>query len=198
MNTELGVLLAMAGGVMVGNCMVPLNYLRSWRWENAWIVFSLVALLILPWSMAFLRVPHLLSVYAHVDGSSFVMPFVYGAGWGVAQVLFGLAVVRIGMALAFAITIGLSAALGTLVPILFKDSHMLATGRGCVLLLGLFLMLAGVVACSWAGRQRESAQRQYRACGTAIVHGGDFYGRRGRAAGADAQLFTGIWGELYS
>ena len=158
MNTELGVLLAMAGGVMVGNCMVPLNYLRTWRWENAWIVFSIVALLVLPWSLAFLRVPHLLAVYAQVNGSSFVMPFVYGAGWGVAQVLFGLAVVRIGMALSFAITIGLSAALGTLVPILFKDPHVLGTGRGSVLLLGLFLMLVGVVACSWTGRQRERAR----------------------------------------
>jgi L-rhamnose-H+ transport protein len=157
MNTELGVVLAMAGGVMVGNCMLPLNYLRSWRWENAWIVFSIVALLVLPWVLAFLRVPHLLSVYSHVDGSNFVMPFLYGAGWGVAQVLFGLAVVRVGMALAFAITIGLSAALGTLVPILFKDSHRLATGRGSVLWLGLLLMIAGVAACSWAGRQRETA-----------------------------------------
>ena len=81
MNTELGVLLAMAGGVMVGNCMVPLNYLRTWRWENAWIVFSIVALLVLPWSLAFLRVPHLLAVYSQVNSSSFVMPFVYGAGW---------------------------------------------------------------------------------------------------------------------
>jgi L-rhamnose-H+ transport protein len=159
MNTELGVLLALAGGVMMGNCMAPLNYLRRWRWENAWIVFSLVALLILPWSVAFLRVPHLLSVYAHVDGSHFVMTFLYGAGWGVAQVLFGLAVVRIGMALSFATTIGLSAALGTLIPILIKDPHMLTTGHGFVLLLGLFLALFGVVACSWAGRQRERARR---------------------------------------
>jgi L-rhamnose-H+ transport protein len=159
MNTELGVLLALAGGVMVGNCMVPLNYLRTWRWENAWIVFSIVALLVLPWSLAFLRVPHLLAVYSQVNISSFAMPFVYGAGWGVAQVLFGLAVVRVGMALAFAITIGLSAALGTLVPILFKYPHVLATARGSVLLLGLFLMVVGVAACSWAGRQRERARR---------------------------------------
>ena len=159
MNTELGVLLALVAGVMMGNCMVPLNYLRNWHWENAWIAFSLVALLILPWSLAFLRVPHLLPVYAHVDGRSFVMPFLYGAGWGVAQVLFGLAVVRIGMALSFATTIGLSAGLGTLVPILIKDPHVLATGHGLVLLLGLLLALLGVVVCSWAGRQRERARR---------------------------------------
>src|SRR5580704_18506732 len=151
MNTEVGVLLALAGGVMVGNCMVPLNYLRTWRWENAWIVFSVVALLVLPWSFAFLWVPDLLAVYGQVNGSDFVMPFLYGAGWGVAQVLFGLAVVRIGMALSFAITIGLSAALGTLVPIMLRHPEVLATARGTVLLLGVILMVAGVIVCSWAG-----------------------------------------------
>jgi L-rhamnose-H+ transport protein len=159
MGTVLGILLAMAGGVMVGNCMVPLKYLRRWRWENAWVVFSLVALVLIPWSLAFLRVPHLLAVYSSVNRSNFLMPFLYGAGWGIAQVLFGLAVVRVGMALAFAVTIGLSAALGTLVPIMSRSSQILVTERGHVLLLGLLLMMAGVLCCSWAGRRREKEQR---------------------------------------
>ncbi len=159
MKIELGVLLAISGGLMVGVSMVPLNYLRKWRWENAWIVFSLVALVLLPWSLAFWRVPNLLAVYGSVETSKFIMPFLYGAGWGVAQVLFGLAVVRIGMALAFAITIGLSAALGTLVPIISRHPEMLVTAHGVILLFGLVLMLAGVTACSWAGRQRERDRR---------------------------------------
>jgi L-rhamnose-H+ transport protein len=159
MGTTLGVLLALMGGVMVGNSMVPIKYLRHWRWENAWIVFSLVALVILPWTLAFLRVPHLLAVYSAMDRNSFIMPFLFGAGWGIAQVLFGLAVVRIGMALAFAITIGLSAALGTLVPIMTKNWHVLATSRGHILLLGLLLMVIGVLCCSWAGQRRERERK---------------------------------------
>jgi L-rhamnose-H+ transport protein len=158
METGLGVLLAMLGGIMAGNCMVPLKYQRSWRWENTWVVFSLVALILLPWSLAFYRVPNLTTVYAHVPVGNFVMPFLYGAGWGVAQVLFGLAVVHIGMALSFAITIGLSAALGTLVPILLQHPRVLVMGHGPVFLLGMVLMLAGVVVCSWAGRRREREQ----------------------------------------
>jgi L-rhamnose-H+ transport protein len=158
MKTEFGFLLAVLGGVMTGTCMMPLNYLRRWRWENAWIIFSLVALVVLPWSIAWLGVPHLGQVYAGIPFRSFVMPFVYGAGWGVAQVLFGLAVVRIGMALAFAVTIGLSAALGTLVPILFRTPEVMRTPRGAVLLAGIGLMAAGVIACSYAGRQREKQQ----------------------------------------
>ena len=159
MGSELGILLAVGAGLMVGNCMLPLNYLRRWRWENAWIIFTLVALVLTPWTLAFLRVPNLLSVYSHVNSASFMIPFLFGAGWGVAQVLFGLAVIRAGMALSFAITIGLSAALGSLVPILLRHPQALVTGRGLVLLLGQVLMVTGVIVCCWAGRRREREQK---------------------------------------
>ena len=159
MGSELGILLAVGAGLMVGNCMLPLNYLRRWRWENAWIVFTLVALVLVPWVLAFLRVPNLLSVYSHVNSASFMVPFLFGAGWGVPGVLFGLAVIRAGMALSFAITIGLSAALGSLVPILLRHPQALVTGRGLVLLLGQVLMVTGVIVCCWAGRRtREGAE----------------------------------------
>lgn len=159
METELGVLLAAFGGIMVGNCMVPLKYMRRWRWENVWIIFSLVALVLVPWGIALARLPNLFSIYSNVKLSNFLMSFLFGSGWGVAQVLFGLAVIRIGMALSFAITIGLSAALGSLVPLLLRHPEFLSSGRGLILLLGIFLMIAGVVACSWAGRRREREQR---------------------------------------
>ena len=177
----------------MGNCMVPLNYLRRWRWENAWIVFSVVALVLLPWSLAFLMVPNLVAVYFHVSGASFVMPFLYGGGWGVAQVLFGLAVVRVGMALAFAITIGLSAALGTLVPILIKNSQVLATEHG----------LSSCSACSswrpalWPavgrGVEEERAKRRNSSTGERILQNRDSDGGRSRFVGADAQLCPGVW-----
>ena len=167
MGSELGIVLAVAAGLMVGNCMLPLNYLHKWRWENAWIIFTLVALVLVPWTLAFLRVSNLLSVYSSVTSASFMIPFLFGAGWGVAQVLFGLAVIRAGMALSFAITIGLSAALGSLVPILLRHPQALVTGRGLVLLLGQLLMVTGVVVCCWAGRRREREQKADAATTTA-------------------------------
>ena len=44
MGSGLGILLAVGAGLMVGNCMLPLNYQRRWRWENTWIIFTLVRL----------------------------------------------------------------------------------------------------------------------------------------------------------
>ncbi len=171
MGSGLGIFLAVAAGLMVGNCMLPLNYLRKWRWENAWIIFTLVALVLVPWTLAFLRVPNLFSVYSNVNTASFMIPFLFGAGWGVAQVLFGLAVIRAGMALSFAITIGLSAALGSLIPILLRHPEALVTGRGLVLLLGQLLMVTGVVVCCWAGRRREGEQKADKVTARSYVAG---------------------------
>lgn len=170
-ETVIGIVIAMLGGFMAGNCMLPLEYLRRWRWENTWIVFSLVALIVVPWTLAFFRVPDLIGVYSGVNIGAFTMPFLYGAGWGVAQVLFGLAVLRIGMALSFATTIGLGAALGALVPILLRQPAVLKTLHGEVLLVGVFLMVAGVIVCSWAGWRRQKEQG-----GKTVAAGKGFFG----------------------
>lgn len=174
MNIPLGLVLAIAGGIMVGNCMMPLKYVRKWNWENTWLVFSIASLGVIPWLLAFITVPNLLHVYSDVDASSFIAPFLYGAGWGVAQVLFGLAVVRIGMALAFAVTIGLSAALGTLVPIVVLHPEALLGGRGGLIFAGVLLMVGGIALCSWAGRQHEGK-------------------RAADTSGSDRRHLNGLW-----
>jgi multidrug transporter EmrE-like cation transporter len=63
------------------------------------------------------------AVYAALPASVFVAPLAFGAGWGIAQVLFGLSIARLGMALGYAIIVGLGALLGTLVPLFVKNSR---------------------------------------------------------------------------
>ena len=47
-----GIALTLLAGLMSGNCMLPLKFNRSWKWENTWLVFSVVSLIILPWALA--------------------------------------------------------------------------------------------------------------------------------------------------
>ena len=42
-----------------------------------------------------------------------------GAGWGISVVFIGLAVEAVGVAVSFSIMLGLSAALGSLIPLVF-------------------------------------------------------------------------------
>ncbi len=153
----IGLGLIFIAGIAVGNCMLPMKYTRYWKWENTWLVFSLVSLLAIPWLLAAATIPNLGAIYSRASTRELAVPFWYGAGWGVAQVLFGLSIVRLGMALGYAIIIGLGAMGGTLVPLIAQHPEVLASRKGSLVFVGIAMMILGIAACSWAGRQRERA-----------------------------------------
>ena len=80
----------------------------------AWAVTALV---IFPLVAAVLTIPDLVSIYMQVDKASLFKICLYGVGWGMAQALLGLAVESIGVALGFSMVLGVSAAMGTLIPL---------------------------------------------------------------------------------
>lgn len=102
-------------------------------------------------------VPHLGNVYHAVRANIILEVIGFGAGWGVAQVFFGLAVDAIGIALTFSLVLGTSAAVGTLVPLLRLHLDRLNTSLGHGVLSGVGVVVAGVLVCAVAGRQREKA-----------------------------------------
>ena len=156
-NLWLGLLLTLVAGLLSGNCMLPMKFARRWPWENTWLVFSVVSLVILPWALAFTLVDHVGAVYAALPASVFVAPLAFGAGWGIAQVLFGLSIARLGMALGYAIIVGLGALLGTLVPLFVKNREVIGTGRGALILTGVAIMVLGISVSALAGKAREGS-----------------------------------------
>ena len=154
-----GIALTLLAGLCSGNCMLPMKFARSWKWENLWLVFSLVSLVILPWSLALLLAGNLGRLYASLSPAQLLLPFLLGAGWGVAQVLFGLSIARLGMALGYAIIIGLGSLGGTLIPLFFRNRAVLGTSSGVLILSGLAVMMAGIVVSARAGSQREQGQK---------------------------------------
>ena len=173
MTTEvcIGLGLALAAGMMAGNCMLPAKFVRRWKWENVWLVFTLVSLVIMPWTLAVLKVERLRDVYAGLPLSVFVVPFLFGMGWGIAQVLFGLSIARLGMALGYAVIVGLGALLGSLVPLFFQRRAVLSTDRGVIILAGVTLMVIGIAVSGRAGQLRERP-----ACGKSVPGANGSYG----------------------
>ena len=155
LSTPAGVGLAIVAGLMSGNCMVPAKFLRSWQWENMWTLFSLFSLVIFPWGLALLFVSHLGAVYGAVPLSSFIGPIGFGMCWGVAQILFGLSCARLGLSLAYAIIVGMGAALGTLLPMLATQGSALPRDTLFFVLTGILLMAIGIALSGWGGRLRE-------------------------------------------
>lgn len=153
-----GITLILLAGVMAGDCMLPLKFNRSWRWENTWLIFSLVSLVVLPWTLALTMVHHLFQAYIELTAYQFAIPFVFGGGWGIAQVLFGISIQRLGLALAYAIVVGLGTLLGTLVPLFVQHRAQLDRSLLIQVLAGIAVMLTGVALSAWAGQIREHSQ----------------------------------------
>lgn len=152
-----GVALTMAAGLMSGTCMLPLKFVRTWKWENLWLVFSLVSLVIIPWMLAIGLVGSLFETYRTLPFRQLAIPMLFGAGWGVAQILFGISVKRLGLGIAYAVIVGLGAVLGTLVP-LFAQQRPTAKEHAIRLIVGgVAVMVMGISLTAWGGQIKERA-----------------------------------------
>ena len=151
-------LAVLLGGLTEGSFLFPMKLVKRWTWENVWLVYSVAGLLVMPWIAAIWTIPHLTDVYASVPTKTLLLTALFGFGWGVANVLFGSAVPRMGMALSFAIVVGMSASLGCLVPLILSNPARLGKPSGMMVLGGVCLTCVGIVLLGIAGRARERAQ----------------------------------------
>lgn len=152
-----GLLVVALGAAMQGSFALPQKFIRGWAWEKMWLIYSITAMAALPWLMITAAIPEALWAYPAVAGGVVARTALFGAGWGVGSVLFGLGIARVGIALAFAIVISLTAAVGSVVPLAVLHPEQLATRRGLLLFAGLAVVIAGVILCSRAGAMKESA-----------------------------------------
>jgi L-rhamnose-H+ transport protein len=155
----IGMAMVLVGGAMTGSFALPMKVMRRWEWENTWLVYSVVGLLLLPWIAAFATCPSLGGALGATSAGTLWLTAFFGFGWGVANVLFGLSVGMIGMALTFAIVSGMSAAFGSLLPLILLTPERLGTTGSYMIFLGVALTVGGVAALGKAGRMREKAKQ---------------------------------------
>lgn len=154
-NPTLGLVIIMFSGILTASFPFPMKFSRAWRWENTWLVYATFALVIIPLSLAAWAIPNLLSFYASIPSRILLLPLLFGFGWGIAQVTFGLSIARVGMAMAFAIVVGLSSLLGSVIPLAIFHPVSLAGQPGITLLASAALLAWGVVLYARAGRERD-------------------------------------------
>lgn len=128
---------------------------RRWSWENTWLVYATLALVLIPGTLMAWSIPHPFAFYTSLPPRLLVLPLLFGFGWGIAQVTFGLSIVRVGMAMAFAIVIGLSSLLGSAIPLAVFHPDDLLGRVGIALLASAILLAVGLVLFAKAGRERE-------------------------------------------
>jgi L-rhamnose-H+ transport protein len=149
-------LLIILGGVMEGLFALPMKFTPKWAWENIWAAGSLTALILVPWPLALLTVPHLGSVYSSAPVSAIALALVFGAGWGCGGIFFGRGVSSLGLSLGTSLIMGLVAVGGSAVPMLLQHGDQLSGEGSTTLLIGIATMVLGLIICARAGRLKGS------------------------------------------
>ena len=154
--TLAGLLLVAAGGVMQGSFALPHKFVRGWSWEKMWLFYSITGMIALPWMLTAVVIPDALGVYSGAGTSVVARTALFGLGWGLGSVLFGLGIAMLGMALGIAIIISVVAAAGSLVPLAVLHPEQLWTEKGALLIAGLGLVAIGMLFCARAGALRDA------------------------------------------
>jgi L-rhamnose-H+ transport protein len=149
-----GIFLAVLSGACNGLFTAPMKVIPNWKWENIWLVFIVTACLAMPAGMTAAMVPSASELLAEAPSGAVLAALLFGFAWGFGAIFFGLSVHHLGVSLANSLVIGLSSAMGSLVPLLLhRQFHVNA--RLLLLLAGVGTFLLGVVFCGMAGRWRE-------------------------------------------
>jgi len=158
MKIIIGLILTTLGGGIQGSFVYPLKFMKKWRWENGWFIFTIANCLLLPTILTFATTPDLIDIYRDTEVITLWLVFLSGIAWGIGVVLFGLGADYLGMALGIAIITALNATFGTLFPIIFLPSGSFSTNSLLFLIVGLLVLILGVIQVSIAGKLREKDQ----------------------------------------
>jgi L-rhamnose-H+ transport protein len=149
-----GIILA---GLLNGSFAVPLKTTRVWKFNHIWTLHSLLAMGLMPWIVVMAAVPRWSNLLARVPARGWLILVGWGVLFGIASLLYGIAVDLLGIALGFAIQLGLSIVLGALLPLLWAGAFELRSRGDWFFVLGLALMVAGVILCAQAGGSKGEA-----------------------------------------
>ena len=156
-NPIIGTGLHAIGGISASTCYVPFQKVKKWSWGSYWLVQSFIAWIVMPILIGWITVPHFFEILLHSPKDVLWGAFLLGAVYGFGGMSFGLSIKHIGYSLTYTIAIGISAVLGTVVPLLVYGGlieYFTAPG-GMVVLFGMVMAIIGVGLSGWAGFRKE-------------------------------------------
>lgn len=165
-----GIVLATLGGLGTGTCLWPMKVIRTFRFEHYWFI-GMLPLIAVPWLVVLTTIRDPLGAYGELiagDWRPLVIANLFALGWGVANVLGGMCVARIGYVLTGAILTGLGITVVVVMPLLVKGTGQfsmapdLDSPAGTAATAGVCVMLAGVFLTALAGFGRERALKDRR------------------------------------
>ena len=159
-NPFLGVIYHWIGGFASATNFIPFRGIKRWSWEIYWLIQGFAAWIIAPLVLGSIFIPNMFGIIHQVyaaDPGAIWYALLYGILWGVGGITFGLAIRYLGIALGYAIALGLCAAFGTIVPPIYDGQFgaLLHQTSGLVILLGVLVCVIGVAVNGAAGVSKD-------------------------------------------
>jgi len=154
MQTLWGIVAVVFSGVLNGSFVAPMKRNTLWAWENTWIIYAGSSMIILPLLTVMIACPQLFSAYRTVSPAILCQTFIFGAGWGIGSLTFGLGLYWVGFSIGYTVIIGIIAVTGALVPLVVHQPHLLIQPSGLLILAAMVVTIVGVFFCGQAGQLR--------------------------------------------
>ena len=184
-NPFLGIGFHAIGAGCASTCYTPQKKIKGWSWQTYWITQASFCWFILPIIGVVAFIPNLHTVLTEAADSpaarsAMLWAFIFGMVYGIGGTAFGIAIRHIGFSLTYAIAVGLSAVVGTIVPPVAKGVYRAAADRpgesiihylyvgfsqisdiaqkpgGAWVLAGVAVGTVGIGFCGWAGHSKEN------------------------------------------
>ena len=156
-NPLLGTLLHAVGALSSSVCYAPQKKVVRWSWQSYFLMQAVFCWFLLPIIGAAATIPNLWQVLVEAPKNAMVMSYLLGMAYGIGGIAFNYSLRFIGFSLTYAIAVGLSSVLGTLIPPLVKGTLVESfskAGSGWVMV-GIAIGLVGIALCGVAGRFKE-------------------------------------------
>jgi L-rhamnose-H+ transport protein len=156
-DLHLGIGFHAVGALLSANCYAPQKYVKRWSWEIFWMTQAAFCWLLWPIAGAVATIPKLGRVLAEAPPDRMLISFLMGLAYGVGGTAFNISIRYIGFSLTYAIAVGLSSILGTLVPPLVRGEFgaILSRAGSEWIMAGVAAGAAGIAMCGVAGRLKE-------------------------------------------
>jgi L-rhamnose-H+ transport protein len=152
-----GVLYHAVGASGAALCYTPQKGVKGWSWQTYWLAQAFICWLVLPLVVAWLTIPQVMEVLKEAPAAAMQRSFLLGMAYGVGGTAFGIAIRYVGFSLTYAIAVGISCVLGTLLPPLVHGTLgiVLKSNGATFLIMGVVMGAIGIALCGVAGRNKE-------------------------------------------
>ncbi len=189
-NPLLGVSLHSVGAAFAANCYTPQKFIKRWSWEIFWLVQASWCWLIWPILGVIITIPNFAQVLNESPKVPMLLSFLMGIAYGVGGTAFNISIRYIGFSLTYAIAVGLSSVLGTIIPPLVRGQlgAILAKPGSEYIIMGVAVGALGIGLCGVSGRLKE-IDLQAKKGGT-----GEFFLMKGLLLSLLAGVLSAVYG----